>query len=64
MKLVEIYRKESYAKVRLLLVIRVVDDGELPAHVAKELHRSTTLNIHMESVKEPPLAPAKTSQVL
>jgi transposase len=41
-KLVEIYRKESYAKVkeRLLLVIRVVDDGELPAHVAKELHRS------------------------
>lgn len=42
MKLVEIYRKESYAKVkeRLLLVIRVVDDRELPAHVAKELHRS------------------------
>lgn len=41
-KLVELYRKESNAKVkeRLLLVIRVVDDGELPAHVAKELHRS------------------------
>ena len=37
-----IYRKESYAKVkeRLLVVIRVVDYGELPAHVAKELHRS------------------------
>ena len=27
-------------KERLLLVIRVVDDGEFPAHVAKELHRS------------------------
>ena len=41
-KLVGIYRKESNAKVkeRLLLVIRVVDDRELPAHVAKELHRS------------------------
>jgi len=41
-KLVELYRKESNAKVkeRLLLVIRVTDDGELAAHVAKELHRS------------------------
>jgi putative transposase len=41
-RLVEPYRKETNAKVkeRLLLVIRIVDDGELPAHVAKELHRS------------------------
>lgn len=33
---------ESNAKVkeRLLLVIRGVDDKELPAHVAKGLHRS------------------------
>jgi putative transposase len=41
-KLVELYKRESNAKVkeRLLLVIRVIDDGELPAHVAKGLHRS------------------------
>jgi transposase len=41
-KLVELYKKGSNAKIkeRLLLVIRVVDDGELPAHVVKELHRS------------------------
>jgi putative transposase len=41
-KLVELYKRESNVKVkeRLLLVIRVIDDGELPAHVAKELHRS------------------------
>jgi transposase len=41
-KLVEIYRKESNAKVkeRLLLAIRVVDDRALPAHVVKEIHRS------------------------
>ena len=41
-KLVELYKRESNVKVkeRLLLVIRVIDDGELPAHIAKELHRS------------------------
>jgi transposase len=41
-ELVGIYRKESNAKVkeRLLLVTRVVNDGELPAHVAEDLHRS------------------------
>jgi putative transposase len=41
-RLVELHRKESNAKVkeRLLLVIRVVDDGELPAHVVKGIHRS------------------------
>jgi transposase len=41
-RLVELYRKESNAKVkeRLLLVIRVVGDGELPAHVVKGIHRS------------------------
>lgn len=42
MKLVEIYKKESNAKVkeRLLLIIRVVDERELPAHVVKGIHRS------------------------
>ena len=41
-KLVEIYKKESNGKVkeRLLLIIRVVDDGELPAHVVNGIHRS------------------------
>jgi transposase len=39
---VDLYRKELNAKVkeRLLLVIRVVDDGELPAHVVKGIRRS------------------------
>jgi hypothetical protein len=34
---VELYKRESNAKVkeRLLLVIRVIDDKEMPAHVAK-----------------------------
>ena len=38
-----LYRRELNAKVkeRLLLVIRVIVDGELPAHdVVKEIHRS------------------------
>jgi transposase len=41
-RLAELYRRESDAKVkeRLLLVIRIVGDGELPAHVVKEIHRS------------------------
>ena len=41
-RLVELYRRESNAKVkeRLLLVIRVVGDGEPPAHVVKGIHRS------------------------
>ena len=41
-RLIEIYKKESNAKVkeRLLLVIRVIGDGELPAHVVKGIHRS------------------------
>jgi transposase len=41
-RLVELYRKESNAKVkeRLLLVIRVVGDGELPARVVNGIHRS------------------------
>ena len=41
-KLVEIYKKESNAKVkeRLLLIIRVVDERELPAHVVNGIHRS------------------------
>ena len=41
-KLVEIYKQESNAKVkeRLLLIIRVVDERELPTHVVKGIHRS------------------------
>ena len=41
-KLVQLYRKESNAKIkeRLLLITRVKDDRELPAHVVKEIHRS------------------------
>lgn len=41
-RLVEIYRRELNAKVkeRLLLVIRVIVDGELSSHVVKEIHRS------------------------
>ena len=41
-RLLESYRKELNAKVkeRLLFVIRVVDERELPAHVVKEIHRS------------------------
>jgi putative transposase len=40
--LVELYRREVNAKVkeRLHLIIRVIVDGELPAHVVKEIHRS------------------------
>jgi hypothetical protein len=40
-RLIEIYRRELNAKVkeRLLLVIRVIVDGELPAHdVLKEIN--------------------------
>jgi putative transposase len=38
----QIYRKESDPKVkeRLLLVLKVKGDDMIPAHVAKELHRS------------------------
>lgn len=41
-RLVDLYKRELNAKVkeRLLLVIRVIVDGELPAHVVKEIHRS------------------------
>jgi len=37
-----LYRKETDPKVkeRLLLVLRIKSDGEIPAHAAKELHRS------------------------
>lgn len=40
--MVEIYKRELNAKIkeRLLLVTRVIVDGELPAHVVKEIHRS------------------------
>lgn len=38
----ELYKRKSNAKVkeRLLLVIRVVDDKEIPAYVANGLRRS------------------------
>ncbi len=41
-KLVNLYKKENDPKVkeRLLLVIRVREDGQIPFHVVKEMHRS------------------------
>ena len=39
-----LYRKEPRARLkeRLLLILKVEGDGMIPAHVAKELHRSRT----------------------
>jgi putative transposase len=41
-KLVNLYKKENDPKVkeRLLLVIRVREDGQIPFRVAQEMHRS------------------------
>ena len=41
-KLVDLYKKETYSKVkeRLLLVIRVREDGQVHFRVVKEMHRS------------------------
>ena len=41
-KLVNLYKKENDTKVkeRLLLVIRVQEDGQIPFRVVKEMHRS------------------------
>jgi len=41
-RLVELYKRESNHKVkeRLLLILRVEGDEQLPAHVVKDLHRS------------------------
>ncbi len=41
-KLVNLYKKENDPKVkeRLLLVIRVREDGQIPIRVVKEIHRS------------------------
>jgi len=41
-ELAQLYRRESNPKMkeRLLLSLRVEVDGEVPAHVAQELHRS------------------------
>lgn len=41
-RLAELYKRESNTKVkeRLLLTLRVEVDGEIPAHVVQELHRS------------------------
>ncbi len=42
-ELVDLYKKETNLKVkeRLLLVIRVREDGQVLFHVVKELHRSS-----------------------
>ncbi len=42
-KLVNLYKKENDPKVkeRLLLVIRVREDGQIPFRVVKEMHRSS-----------------------
>src|SRR3954466_2109631 len=41
-KLVNLYKKENDSKVkeRLLLIIRVREDKQIPFHVVKEMHRS------------------------
>lgn len=41
-ELAQLYKRESNLKIkeRLLLTLRVEVDGEVPAHVAQELHRS------------------------
>ncbi len=41
-KLVNLYKKENDPKVkeRLLLIIKVREDGQLPFRVVKEMHRS------------------------
>ena len=41
-KLVNLYKKENDPKVkeRLLLIIRVREDGQIPFRVVKEMHRS------------------------
>jgi putative transposase len=41
-KLVDLYKKENDPKVkeRLLLVIRIREDEQIPFHVVKEMHRS------------------------
>ncbi len=41
-KLVNLYKKENDPKVkeRLHLIIKVREDGQLPFHVVKEIHRS------------------------
>src|SRR4051794_14671809 len=41
-KLVNLYKKENDPKVkeRLLLIIKVREDGQIPFHVVKDMHRS------------------------
>jgi len=41
-KLVNLYKKENDPKVkeRLLLIIKVREDKQIPFHVVKEMHRS------------------------
>ena len=46
-KLVNLYKKENDPKVkeRLLLVIRVREDGQIPFHVVKEMHIEVILGL-------------------
>jgi len=41
-QLVNLYKKENDSKVkeRLLLIIKVREDGQIPFHVAQDMHRS------------------------
>ena len=44
-KLVNLYKKENHPKVkeRLLLIIKVREDRQIPLCVAKDMHRSNNL---------------------
>ena len=46
--LVNLYKKENDPKVkeRLLLVIRVREDGQIPFHVVKDMHIEAILGHH------------------
>jgi len=41
-KFVNLYKKENDPKVkeRLLLIVKVQEDGQIPFHIVKEMHRS------------------------
>ena len=48
-KLVNLYRKENDPKVkeRLLLIIKVREDGQVPFHVVKDMHIEITLSFSL-----------------
>jgi transposase len=42
-KLVNLYKKENDSKVKeILLLVKVWEDGQIPFHVVKEIHRSSS----------------------